>query len=64
MNKIPSPEEVTGQRELSSDLVEASVEAAKCLDVLFIFLHGYDFGEVSIFEMVHYAVGSFEPCDI
>lgn len=56
-------EKVTRQWKLCCNLIEASVQAAKCLNMRFIFLYRYDFSKAS-FKIVYCAVGSFKSRDI
>ena len=65
INKITSLlEEKIGQWNLSSKLIEAPVQAAKRLNVRFIFLYGYYFSKASFFKIVYHPVGSFKSRDI
>lgn len=64
IKQTSSLEEVTRQWKLCCDLIEASVKAAKCLNMRFIFLYRNDFGKASFFKIVYCAVGSFKSRDI
>lgn len=56
--------EKIGQWNLGSKLVKSPVEAAKDLNVRFLFLYGYYFSKASFFKIVYHPVGSFKSRDI
>jgi hypothetical protein len=56
--------EKIGRGNLGSKLIKSPVEAAKDLNVRFLFLCVYYFIKASFFKIVYHPVGSFKSRDI